>query len=518
MTFRSIATEKRRSRQSGKPYKPWKYQKRAIKWLLEHAAAALFLDPGLGKTSIVMAAFKYLLKNGYTNGMVVVAPLRPCQLVWPRERDKWLDFQELDVVVLHGKDKERLAQEKHDVYVINYEGLDWFINGLYMQKLLKKNWIDILCWDELTKMKKPDTKRFKMVKQHLHKFKRRWGLTGSAGSSGLINLFGQCYVLDMGKAFGSYVTHFRSHFFVPSGMYGWKVAEGAEKLIYERLKPMAIRMDADELLEMPLEMPHRITYTLPKDVRPFYDQLEDEFFAIIQGRSVNAVNSGVVKGKLRQLCSGALYVNEYSEVTGAPMHSRNKNREYMDIHTAKLDAFEDLVDELNGQQVFIAYEFQHDLARIQERFGEVPCIGGGTSEKNASLYEKEWNLGNLPWLFGHPQSVGHGLNLQDSNACNVIFFTVPWDFELYDQFIRRLRRQGNTAKHMNIYHLVGEQTVEEDVMRSLINKERTQKQLYTALQNRRQLRTDFDPAAHAIEMRMLELSNQRKLAATRKKK
>ena len=147
MTFRSIATEKRRLKQSGKPYKPHNYQKRAIKFLLEHAAAALFLDPGLGKTSIVYAAFLYLLKQGFACGMLVVAPLRPAYLVWPKERDKWLDFQGLDVVVLHGKDKEQLASEKHDVYVVNYEGLQWLIESGTLAKMLKKKWLDTLVWD-----------------------------------------------------------------------------------------------------------------------------------------------------------------------------------------------------------------------------------------------------------------------------------------------------------------------------------------------------------------------------------
>ena len=516
MTFRSIATEKRRLKQSGKPYKPHNYQKRAIKFLLEHAAAALFLDPGLGKTSIVYAAFLYLLKQGFACGMLVVAPLRPAYLVWPKERDKWLDFQGLDVVVLHGKDKEQLASEKHDVYVVNYEGLQWLIESGTLAKMLKKKWLDTLVWDELTKMKNSDSKRFKMMKKWVHRFGRRWGLTGSPASNGLLDLFGQCYMLDLGKAFGPYVTYYRSAFFVPSGMYDWKLAENAEKLIYERLKPLALRMDAEELLEMPKTMPHKIVYEIPEKVRKHYDELEEEFFTMLNGQGVTAMNSGVASGKLRQLCSGAMYTQEYCELTGAPKQSRNKNREFMEIHDNKLDAFEELVDELNGKQVFVGYEFQHDLARIQKRFGEVPYIGGGTSDKNAKRYEEAWNAGELPWLFGHPASVGHGLNLQDSNAFNVIWFTVPWNFENYDQFIRRLKRQGNTSKFMNVYHLVGQDTVEEDVMDSLVNKDRTQRKLFAALRNRRQLKVDYNPEENALKVRMMEAANAQKHGRTRR--
>jgi hypothetical protein len=199
------------------------------------------------------------------------------------------------------------------------------------------------------------------------------------------------------------------------------------------------------------------------------------------------------------------------------MRSRNKNREFVEVHDAKMEAFAELVDELNGQQVFVGYEFQHDLARIQEWFGEVPYIGGGTSDKRAKEYEEAWNSGDLPWLFGHPASIGHGLNMQDSHAKNVIFFTVPWDFELYDQFIRRLRRQGNESKYVNVYHLVGKDTVEEDVMMSLVNKERTQRQLYEAIKNRRARKVDYDPEANALRVRMMELANRKKLAQSRKR-
>jgi SNF2 family DNA or RNA helicase len=513
MTFTSAATERRRSLTSGKPYKPWKYQKRAIRFLLENSAAALFLDPGLGKTSIVYAAFLYMLKNRFSNGMIVVAPIRPAQMTWPAEKEKWADFQGLDVVVLHGKHKDALVKERHDVYVINYEGLDWLVKSGALAALLKNKWVDTLCWDELTKMKNSGSKRFKLMRPWVPKFARRWGLTGSPASNGLLNLFGQCYVLDAGNALGQFVTHYRAQFFVPDGPYDWKLADGAEKLIYERLKPLALRMASDELLELPKRMPFRVLYTLPPAIRAHYDELEEEFFTLIDANAITAVNSGVVSGKLRQLCSGAMYVSEYCELTGAPMKKSGKSREYMDLHTAKLDAFEELIDELNGKQVFVGYEFQHDLARLQHRFGDIPYIGGGTSDKDAKRYEAAWNAGDLPWLFANPASVAHGLNLQGSSAFNVVWFTVPWDFENYDQFIQRLLRQGNESKFMNIYHLIGEKTIEEWVMMTLINKDRTQKGLFEGLRNRRALKVDYDPAANMAAVRMMELANAKKRAA-----
>lgn len=512
MPFKSTATEKRRLAQSGKPYAPHKYQKKAIKFLLEQSAAALFLDPGLGKTSIVYAAFSFLLKKEFAKGMLVVAPLRACQLVWPKEREKWQDFQHLDVVVVHGKDKASVVQEKHDVYVINYEGLDWLVKSGALLTLLKKGFVDILVWDELTKMKNSGGKRFRLIKPWLYQFGRRWGLTGSPASNGLLNLFGQCYVLDGGKALGKFVTQYRAQFFTPVGLYHWKPAPGAEKLIYERLKPLSLRMDADDLVEMPKEIPHRILYTLPKDARKQYEELEEEFFTVIDTRKITAVNTGVVSGKLRQICSGALYIED-GYVAGAPGNGTSTCKPYIDVHDAKLDAFEDLVDSLNGNQVFVCYAFQHDVDRAERRFGPIPYIGGGIDKTLAAEYEAAWNSGKLPWLWGHPQSVGHALNLQGSSAYNVIFYTVPWDFELYDQFIRRLRRQGNTAQFLNVYHMVAENSVEERVMMSLLNKDRTQKALFDALRNRRALNVDYDPIANALKIQQMASAVRKKLGA-----
>lgn len=516
MTFSSPATEKRRLAQSGKPFVPHKYQKRAIRFLLEHANAMLLLDPGLGKTSSVYAAFSFLLKRGLASGMLVFAPLRPVYSVWPKERDKWQDFNHLDAVILHGPQKAKLGRENHDVYVINYEGLDWLIKSGTLAFLLKKGFIDTIVWDEVSKMKNSSSGRYKKMKHWIHKFKRRWGLTGTPAGNGLLNLFGECFMCDCGKAFGPYVSHFRAQFFVPGGEYDWAPAPGAEKLIYERLKPLAIYMDADELLEMPKEMPHRVPYTLPAAMRKHYDQLEDEFLTIIEDQTIRAVNKGVASGKLRQFCSGAMYTQEYIELTGAP-RTRGKNREFVELHTGKLDAFEELIEGLEGKQTFIAYEFQHDLARIQARFGEVPYIGGGVSPKLAQHYELEWNKGNLPWLFGHPASIAHGMNLQESSAYNIVFFTVPWDFELYDQWIRRLRRQGNLAKFMNVYHMVGENTIEEDVMLRLIKKFRTQRQLFQGLQNRRALKVDYDTELNVIKNQMIAAAQAARKSANRVK-
>jgi SNF2 family DNA or RNA helicase len=344
-------------------------------------------------------------------------------------------------------------------------------------------------------------------------FARIWGLTGTPVANGLLDLFGQCYVVDLGKAFGNYITQYKAQFFTPKGPYEWVLAKGAEELIYERLKPFALRMSSEELLDMPKLIPLRIPYQLPPKARKHYDELEEEFMSIIGKDVVKATNAGVLVGKLRQVCGGALYKTSVCEMTGAPMNTG----EYLELHNAKLDAFEDLVAELNGQQVLCIYEYKHDLERIEARFGKVPHIGGGTSEKEARMLASAWNSGELPWLFGHPQSMGHGLNLQGSNANHIIFFTLPWSLENYEQVIGRLRRQGSQAKSMMVYHMIGERTVEESVMNGLLNNARTQRELFEALRDRNHRETDYDPLANAEKVRLMELANAKKLAATAKK-
>lgn len=531
MTGNSTTTKKTRWGQSGVAFTPHNYQKKAIKFLLEHAAAALFLDPGLGKTSITLAAHKVLKNQGVAKGLLVVAPLRPVRTVWPKEVKKWKDFHSLSLTVLHGPGKEEKALQTHDIYVVNYEGLEWLLRPIppsqggkakddcILKRMLRAGLIDAICFDELSKLKHIETKRFKALKPWLHRFSRRWGLTGSPAANGLMNLFGQCYALDLGKAFGQYVTHFRARYFKPTGSFGWEVAPGAEKVIQERLKPLALRMDADDYLTLPKLRPVTVYYDIPEKLRGQYEELQEELYTYLDTHDVEiaAVNKGVATGKLRQFASGAMYRVPIDPVTGVP--KARKDNKYDVLHDEKLLAFADLIDELQGQQVLVAYDFQHDLLRLQEHYkgrkdllwsdGKLPALGGGTSAKDGEALEALWNSGELPWLFGQPQSMAHGLNLQESDAFNIIWFTLTWDFELYDQLVRRLRRQGNKATRINVYHMIGRDTVEEDVARTIVRKDRSQRELLDAIKDRRQRPAEFDAEFNQAKNVLLE-QKQRK--------
>lgn len=483
--------------QGPQKWTPHAYMQKAVKFLLGHGAAALFLDPGLGKTSITYAAGKVLLKEKVSRGILVVAPLRPALTTWPNEAAKWTDFADLSVVVLHGPQKEKLVREKHDFYIVNYQAIPW----LFTRTKVNKTWkyhltesgkalmanVDTIVWDELSKMKHSTTLRYTLIRPWIKKFQRRWGLTGSPASNGLLDLFGQCYVLDEGNALGAFVTHYRSQYFDPVDKLGytWRVRHGCAELIYKRLKPLALRMEATDYLDLPTRMDHVIKFDLPASVRKQYKELEDDLLTNIRDDLIVAANAGAANSKCRQICSGALYLPEVDPITGVVAVGKGKNRRWAELHTEKMEILADLLEELQGQQVLVSYYFNHDLERLLAAYPGTPFIGGGVSPKRGQELEAAWNAGELPLMFGHPDSIGHGLNLQGSNAHHIVHFTLTWDFEQYDQYNKRLLRQGNKADYIHVYHIIARDTVEDSVMYALRRKRRVQNELLDALKSKK---------------------------------
>ena len=491
MTCTSRTTPEKSALSCGRPWKPHKYQVRAMRWLVQHAAAALFLDPGLGKTSIALGAFKVLKEKGVARRALVVAPLRVCHNVWPAELEKWADFHGLSLSVLHGPRKEERRDDGADVHVVNPEGLPWLLGardaaaggGWGSKRSLAGLGYDTLVIDELSKFKHATTQRFKLLRPYLPMFARRWGLTGSPAANGLLDLFGQAYVLDLGNALGRYVTHYRTEFFQPLDPNGWEwgLQPGAEERIYDRLRPLALRMSAEEYLELPELTTTDVVVELPEKAKKVYRQLETLLVAEIDKNVVSVADSSAASNACRQAAAGALYLDETGDARPELVKAAG-GRGFVELHTAKLDALEDLVDELQGQPLLVAYEYKHDLARLLARWPGTPYIGGGTSEKKAAFAVKAWNAGGLPLLFGHPAAMGHGLNLQ--GGCRVCWFSPTWNFELYDQMIRRVWRQGQTEK-CSVYRIVAKDTVDEDVLAALGRKDRGQQAFFDALRARR---------------------------------
>ena len=463
MTYKSTRPATKQLQQLKEQWNPHKYQKNAVKFVIQNAGAALFLDPGLGKTSIFIAAFKILKKEKLVRKALVIAPLRVCYLVWPKELAKWKDFDGLTMEILHGKDKEKNLHKPADIYIINPEGLEWLL-----KQDIKKLGFDILGVDESSKFKASNTKRFKLLKAVLHLFKRRIIMTGSPSPNSMMDLFSQIYIVDGGASLGKFITHYRNNYFYPSGFggYEWKLQDGAEKRIQDKIKPVTLRLEAKDYLELPELIENNIYIQLPKLAREAYKEMEDELFVALKNGDVVAANAAAASIKCRQIANGGVYDDDHNT---------------FHLHTEKAEAVKDIVEELQGTPALVAYDFEHDLARLLKVLGkDTPYIGGGVSPKRSAEIERAWNAGELPVLLGHPASVAHGLNLQNAGN-HVIWHSLTYNFENYDQFVKRILRQGSKHKQVFCHHIIAEQTVDVAILTALKFKDSTQRSLLAGL-------------------------------------
>jgi SNF2 family DNA or RNA helicase len=459
---------------SKQSWAPHPYQTRAIKLLLSQGSVGLFLDPGLGKTSTVLAAFKILKAKSLAKKMLIIAPLRPALKVWPDEVKKWSNFCDLQHTILHGDIKDLNLKKDVDLYIINPEGLLWLLDPA-RKNLLPQ--FDILCIDESSKFKDSTTKRFKLLKPYLQTFKRRWILTGTPAPNGLEDLFGQIYILDLGRSLGRYITHFRNNFFQRSGysMYEWSPRPEAFQEVVDKISPLILQLSAEDYLSMPELVYRNIPVTLPEETFQKYRDVEELFITAMEGGNIVAANAAVAGIKCRQIANGAVYKDASFE---------DQRREYVIFHDEKLDALESFLSELGGKPCLILYEFDHDRSRIIERLGEIPVLGGNLSAKKLDSVIDRFNAGDLPVLMGHPASMGHGLNLQ--GACHhIVWFGITWNLEYYDQAIARVYRQGQKSEHVFVYHIVASGTLDEKVLRVLTSKDRTQQSLLKSLSSHR---------------------------------
>lgn len=475
-------------------WEPKKYQLKGVKWLLEHACAGLLLKPGFRKTSITLAAISYLKKKRMFPKVLIVAPKRVCYAVWPGEIEKWKDFNHLTIEILHGKGREEALKREADIYVTTPEGLQWLLSPQVLKnenhpnrrtvtvdvRAFKKLGFNILVVDELSKFKHYNTLRFKTLRLILHTFGRRWGLTGSPRSNGLEDLFGQTYILDMGNALGSYITHFRRTYFEQVGPHDMVPKPGAEDLIYKRLSNLMMHVPESEI-DLPQMVPNDIIFDLDDRARRIYDEMEELMIAEIDSKLVRASSAGTRSVKCRQICSGGIYLDP-EVVTTLGVELKFRKREWINIHDEKTDALEDLISEQQHHPLLVAYDFKHDVDRLRKRFPKAVFLCD-VKDADYRRVENRWNAGDIPVMFGHPKSIGHGLNLQDSEA-DVCWHTPTFNQEEYEQFNRRVIRSGNRRKHTMVHRIVARDTVEDLVMLpSLAAKEGGQQAFFTALLN-----------------------------------
>lgn len=428
-------------------------------------------------TSIVLESFRRLKERGIAKRMLVVAPLRVCQSVWRQEGVKWTQFRDLRFSLLHGAKKRARLADDADIWLINPEGVAWLAK-LYMGRPLP---FDTVVIDELTKFKNARAERHKALRPRISQAARRWGLTGTPAPNGYMDLFGQFLILDDGAALGKYITHYRDTYFsLGYDGFTYNLAPGAGQRVEERVRPYVLRMSADDYLEMPPLIDDVRLLGIEPGPRKVYEQMKQDMITELPEGVVTGANAAAVYSKLAQMANGAVYTGPDKAVAL--------------IHDTKLEALEELIEELAGQPLLLAYEFRHDLERLRKHFGaETPYIGSGVGEADATRIMAAWNRNEIPLLLAHPASTGHGLNLQEGAAAHICWFSPTWDFELYDQFIRRVRRQGNDAQRIFNHLLVARGTVDELKLEALKVKDTTQGRLLNAL-NAEILRDADNPA------------------------
>lgn len=446
-------------------FKPHQYQDYAIQQIIDNPECGLFLDMGMGKTISTLSALNDLLYDYFeVCKVLIIAPLRVAESTWTDEVEKWDHLQGLKIIKVLGKQSERLAalRQKANIYIINRENVDWLVT------LYGKDWpFDMLVIDELSSFKSPSSQRFKKLKKVRGLIKRVVGLTGTPSPNGLLDLWPQLFLLDRGERLGKTVTGYRERYFSPDKrnqqiVFSYKLKDGAEEAIHEKISDICVSMLAKDWLNMPERINNIVKVKMSTVARQHYKQLEKDLLLPFCDGDVVANTAAVLSNKLLQMANGAVY---------------DENRLPVEIHQGKLEALADIIEAANGNPVLVFYSYKHDLIRIKEYFKKVK-----TRELKTAEDIKDWNSGKVDVMLAHPASTGHGLNLQAGGNA-IVWFGVPWSLELYQQANARLDRQGQ-KNGVIVHHLVTEGTVDENVMQAIENKAVGQDALMAAVKAR----------------------------------
>lgn len=447
---------------------PHEYQKFAVEKILTTPYVALLLEMGLGKTVSTLTAIDKLLYDRFEAGKVlVIAPLRVADDTWSREVEKWDHLQHLTVSKILGdaKTRRKAVQAEADIYVINRENIEWLVTEL------GKKWpFDTVVIDELSSFKNQDSKRFRALRKVRPMMKRVVGLTGTPAPNGLIDLWAQFYLIDRGERLGQTVTAYRDRYFLAGArsghvVYEWKQKQEAEKRIYEAIGDIAVSMKAEDWLNLPERVIRDKPIRISGKARELYEQLERDLLIPYLDADVVATTAATLSNKLLQMASGAVYDEE---------------RGVKEIHEAKLDALEDIIEAANGKPVMVFYNYQHSLERIKNRFPQAQTLRKG---KDGNQDIADWNKNKIPLLLLHPKSAGHGLNLQESDCQSVVWYDMTWSLEEWEQANARVHRQGQTRRIV-ITRLVTEESMDVDVVLAIERKSTSQEALMQAIKAR----------------------------------
>lgn len=445
-------------------FKPHNYQQFAIDFITNNPIAAILLDMGMGKTAITLMAIQYLMYETFeVSKVLVICPLRVTR-TWRDEIGKWEQLHGLRYSIVTGtatQRKKALAADA-DIYIINRENVPWLVDksGVPFS-------FDMVVIDELSSFKNHQTARHKALMKVRSQIQRIVGLTGTPASQGLMDLFAEFKVLDMGQRLGRFIGQYRLNYFRPDKVngnivYSYKLLPGAEEKIYEKIQDITISMKAVDFLDMPELISNEYPVYLDADEMEKYESLKKDLILSTSEHEVTAANAASLSNKLSQMANGAVYTDDGDIIT---------------FHSKKLDALEDLIESANGKPLLVAYWFKHDYSRIVERLEK---IGVKYMKIDTDESIRKWNNKEIPVALIHPASAAHGLNLQQGGN-TMVWLGLSWSHELYSQACCRLYRQGQSEGTVSIIHLVTKGTIDERIMKALSQKENTQSALIDAV-------------------------------------
>lgn len=444
-------------------FKPHPYQEHAIKHIINNWHSALFLDMGLGKTAITLTAINYLMyEDFHIDKVLVIAPKRVAETTWSAEINKWEHLGHISLSLVLGSEKERIkALNKHaDIYIINRENVPWLVN--YYQNTPP---FDMLVIDELSSFKSHKSLRFKALRRVAPTLKRIVGLTGTPAPNSLLDLWPQLYLLDSGKRLEKTITGYKDKYFTPGRTNGqivfdYKLKKGSEKAIQQKIADICISMQTKDYLQLPKRIYKTVEVEMsPKELKSYKTFEKEQILALGLDKDITAVNAAALTNKLSQFANGAVY---------------DDNKQVHEVHKAKLEALGEVIEEAQGQNILLFYNYKHDLERIQKAFKHLNPVKLESEQDITG-----WQQGKIKLLLAHPASAGHGLNLQEGGDI-IVWFAPTWSLELYEQANARLHRQGR-QNPVTIIHLIAKGTIDEVIMDALANKEEGQHKLLKAV-------------------------------------
>ena len=454
------------------------YQKKAVNFQCSHPHSMLWLDMGLGKTVVTLTSIAHLIKTGYLTGVIIVAPIRVCRLVWRQEAEKWEHTKHLKFSMVTGtKDQRtRALLRPADVYLINYENLRWMAETVHTYFVSKGKPVPFngIVWDEISKMKNSGTDRVKATRKVLDHFAWTTGLTGTPASNGYKDLHGQFLVVDKGARLGTSKTAFRTRFYFKQGPYKEVAYPDTEDTIKRLIGDITLEMSAEDYNPLPDLMVNDIEIEMPSELRGMYEQLEKEFFLTLDsGTDIEVFNQAALTNKCLQFSNGAVY-----PIPGMPL--------WEPVHDMKLEALEEILDEAQGSPVLCAYAYRSDAQRIMEKFKHLDPINLTECKSESSLVNAmaRWKSGDCALMIGHPASMGHGIDGLQKNGHILVWYGLNWSLDLYDQFNARVRRQGQGVPVI-CHRLLMRDTLDQAQALALDEKATTQAGLRNAVKQYR---------------------------------